>query len=231
MSVLPPQAFRAAVLAAVIALVAPGAARGAEFEAGGFSFSDELGGFRLLSATGSGTPDDPVVLVEEIYDIAPATLVIRNLNLVAGRPLQTQFTLVKHVTNRSVRVWAAFELELQEAEGRPSVYSDGLSFKQFASIDSDVASDSFAKNERDFEPYDRIQFIDGHVDPDAAAEFKVIITDATPIPQFYLVQEPKLLSAGLPQARRHFAGVAEPLPIRPVSGLAGTGSTDRSRFR
>src|SRR4051812_42777259 len=127
MSVLPSKAYRAGIPAAVIALVVSGAGRAAEFSAGGFSFSDELGGFRLLAATGSGTPGDPVVLVEEIYDVAPATLVIRNLDLVAGRPLQTQFTLVKHVTNRSVRVWAAFEFELQEAEGKPSVYSDGLS--------------------------------------------------------------------------------------------------------
>jgi len=205
MSLLPPQAFRAAVLAAVTALVTPCPGRGAEFSAGGYSFSDELGGFRLLSATGSGSPDDPVILVEEIYDIAPATLVIRDLNLVAGRPLQAQLTLLKRVTNRSVRVWAAFEMELQEIKGKPSIYSDGLSFKQFDSSDTDVASDSFAKNERDFEPYDRIQFLDGHVDPDRVGEFKVTITDPTPTPEFYLVQEPKLLSAGLPQAGPHFA--------------------------
>ena len=205
MSVLSPQAFRAAVLAAGIALVAPGAGRGAEFSAGGYLFSDELGGFRLLSARGGGTPDDPVVLVEEIYDIAPATLVIRDLNLVAGRPLQAQLTLVKRVTNRSVRVWAAFEMELQEIKGKPSIYSDGLSFKQFDSTNKDVSSDSFTKNERDFEPYDRIQFLDGHVDPDEVGEFKITITDPTPTPEFYLVQEPKLLSAGLPKAGPHFA--------------------------
>ena len=173
-------------------------------------FSDELGGFRLLSAEGRGTPDDPVILVEEIYDIAPATLTVRNLNLVAGRPLQAQLTLVKRVTNRSVRVWAGFEMELQEIEGRASVYSDGLSFKQFASTDTDVSSNSFTKNQRDFEPYDRIQFLGGHVDADEAGEFKVTITDPTPTPAFYLVQEPKLLSAGVPQFGPRFAERATP---------------------
>lgn len=203
MSALPPPVFLTAVLAAVVALAAP--ARSAEFSAGGYLFSDELGGFKLLSAKGSGTADDPVVLEEEIFDIAPATLVIRNLNLVEGRPWQAQLTLVKHVTNRTVRVWAAFEMELQEIKGKASVYSDGLSFKQFASADADVWSDSFAKNERDFEPYDRIQFLDGHVDPEEAGEFKITITDPTPTAEFYLVQEPKLLSASLPQSGPHFA--------------------------
>ena len=37
-----------------------------EFTAGGLRFSDELGGFRLISVTGSGTASDPIVVVEEI---------------------------------------------------------------------------------------------------------------------------------------------------------------------
>lgn len=31
------------------------------FQAGAYSFSDELGGFRILSATGAGTRTDPIV--------------------------------------------------------------------------------------------------------------------------------------------------------------------------
>ncbi len=57
-------------------------------------------------------------------------------------------------------------------------------------------------NNRLFEPYDRIRFENGHVDPEATAEFRVTITDPTPIPEFYLVQDPKLLSAGLPAPSR-----------------------------
>ena len=179
----------------------------AEFTAGGYSFSDELGGFRLISATGKGTDEDPVVIVEELYAVAPVTLVIRNHDLVGGRPFQAQLTLIKRVHNRSNRVWAGFEMELQELLGQPSVYSDGLSFKQFSAADSDVASDTFSKNERDFEPYDRIEFLNGHVDPGSTAEFKVSITDPTPTPVFYLVQEPKLLAAELPSRSRSFAAL------------------------
>lgn len=194
-----------AFLLAAFALISVGCA--AEFAAGGYSFSDELGGFRLLSATGRGTEEDPVVIAEELYAVAPVTLVVRNHDLVSGRPLQAQLVLVKRVHNRSNRVWAGFEMELQELQGQPSVYSDGLSFKQFASEESDVSSDSFTQNERDFEPYDRLEFLQGHVDPGATAEFKVSITDPTPTPVFYLLQEPKLLAAELPLKGRSFSGV------------------------
>jgi hypothetical protein len=196
----------AAALVLVAALVSVPAA-GAEFSAGAYSFSDELGGFRLLSASGNGTSDDPIVISEEILDVAPVTLVIRNRDFLSmrGQAGQAQLTLVKKVTNRSVRVWAGFELELQEVLGKPSDYGDGLSFKQFAAEPSDVASDVFAKNERRFEPYDRIEFTDGHLDPDATGTFKVTITDPTPVPEYYLVQDPKLLSAGLPLAGPQFA--------------------------
>jgi len=199
----------AALLLAVPAPSSPGAA--AEFTAGGYSFSDERGGFRLLWASGSGRPDDPIVLAEEIFEVAPVTLVIRNLDLVSGRPVQAQITLVKRVANRSERVWAGFEMELQEIAKKPSVYSDGLSFKQFAVLAPDVGSDSFAENERNFEPYDRIQFSNGHVDPEATAEFKVTITDATPVREFYLVQDPKLLAASLPGSGTSFAALKPPL--------------------
>jgi hypothetical protein len=175
----------------------------AEFYAGGYSFSDELGGFRLLSATGSGSPSDPFVVTEELFEVAPVTLVIRNHDLLRPRgPIgQAEITLVKQVANLSDRVWAGFELELQELLGTPSDYGDGLSFKQFSAKPPDVFSDAFAKNERRFEPADRIEFLDGHVDPQESATFSIKITDPTPVPVFYIVQDPKLLSAGLPEGR------------------------------
>jgi hypothetical protein len=196
---------KSAALALAALIAAPAAA--AEFSAGGYSFSDELGGFRLLSASGTGTTDDPVIVTEELVDVAPITLVIRNHDLFRnkGGVGQSELTLVKHVVNRSKRVWAGFEFELQEVLHKPSDYGDGLSFKQFAAAPSDVASDAFAKNERLFEPYDRIEFLDGHVDPDASAMFRVTITDPTPVAEYYLLQDPKVLSAGLPQAGRSLA--------------------------
>jgi hypothetical protein len=191
----------ALVALAAVSGVAPAGA--AEVSASGYTFSDELGGFRLISASGTGTPDDPIVVREELLDVAPVTLVIRNPDRadMRGTIATSELTLVKEVVNRSKRVWAGFEFELQEVLGKPSNYGDGLSFKQFAAKPPDVASDTFAKNERMFEPYDRIEFQDGHVDPDAMATFRVTITDPTPTAEYYLVQDPKLLSASLPSAR------------------------------
>lgn len=189
-------------LAAATGFATAGAA--AELFAGGYSFSDELGGFRLLSASGSGTPDDPVVLVEELPSVDPVILIIRR-QAAAGLPVQIQLTLVKRVVNRSNRIWAGFEVELQEILKEPSVYSDGLSFKQFASEQTDVESDAFALNERRFEPYDRIAFLGGSVDPEATATFRMTITDPTPVPVFYLLQDPNLLSAEAPGRSWDFA--------------------------
>lgn len=202
---------RLAIVAEVLALAASFAAGGTAFGlaahagelfAGGYSFSDELGGFRLVSASGSGTTVDPIVLVEELPGIDPVILVIRRQDVAAS---QMQMTMVKQVFNKSNRIWAGFEIELQEILKKPSVYSDGLSFKQFAAEQSDVESDSFALNERRFEPYDRIAFQGGSVDPDASARFRFTITDPTPVPVFYLLQDPNLLSAELPATGRSFA--------------------------
>jgi hypothetical protein len=181
----------------------------AEFTAGAYSFSDELGGFRLLSATGSGSEADPVVLQEVFDEATPATLVIRRKTSRLGGAAFASLTLVKVVANRSGRVWAGFELELQERRRRPSSYEDGLSFNQLGAQTPDVSSDSFGTNERLFEPSDRIRYGEGHVDPDATVTFRVTITDPTPVLEFYLVQDPKLLSAGLPE-RSRFAQAAQP---------------------
>ncbi len=192
----------AALAPAAAFLIAPAVA--AEFSTGGYSFSDELGDFRLLSATGTGTADDPVVVTEELVEVAPITLVIRNRDRFRRQSAfgQSELHLVKRVVNRSERIWAGFELELQEILGKPSDYGDGLSFKQFAAEAGDVSSDVFARNQRMFEPADRIEFLDGHVDPGESAMFRVTITDPTPTAEYYLVQDPKLLSAALPQTGR-----------------------------
>jgi hypothetical protein len=193
----------AALAGALLAAIGSADAGAVELFAGGFSFSDELGGFRLVSASGEGTAGDPIVVVEEIEEVAPITLVIRRRFRLDDpmRPGYAPLVLEKVVVNRSLRVWAGFEIELQEILRRPSVYGDGLSFNQFGAQPPDVTADSFADNERLYEPYDRIRFSNGHVDPEATVRFRFIITDPTPLVEFYLVQDPKLLSVGLPVSR------------------------------
>ena len=188
---------------ALAAMLVPVAPRAEVLTAGGFSFSDELGGFRLVSVSGRGTREDPIVVVEEIEDIGPAILVVRRLRRPALRqestPGATQaLFLVKIVTNRSGNVWAGFDLELQEEKDVPSIYGDGLSFDQIGRRPADLRSDRFSQKRSRFEPYDRLSFEGGHVDPQGEARFSLTITDPTPTPESYLVQDPRLIYAGAP---------------------------------
>lgn len=204
-------------------------AAAAEFSAGAFSFSDELGGFRLLSATGTGTTDDPIVIVEEIPGVDLVTIVIRRRNVdpKTVRPVQDRLTLVKEVINRSNRVWAGYDVELREIPAKPSTRRDGLSFNQAGAQPGDIQSDAFALIDRRFEPQDRVSFQGGFVDPGARVRFRLTITDPTPVPEFYLLQDPDLLSAGLPDVGRGFANASPTSFRRDLACCTDAGATTR----
>lgn len=180
-------------------------AAGESFRAAGFTFSDERGGFSLLSVSGSGSRLDPLVIVEEITTFGPVILVIRTdeetLDLHRGKSGMTStlsLSIIKVVINRTERAWSAFDMELREEEDTPSPYGDGLSFGQMAGTDRILESDSFKIWHQLDEPLDRISFIDGGVDPGAPAQFTFQITDPTLQPIFFLLQEPRWLIAGAP---------------------------------
>jgi len=175
----------------------------APLSSGGFTFSDELGGFRLLSVSGIGSAADPIIVEEELTGTGPVALVIRRNDVRnhqdpwAPSGLWTAIYLTKVIRNRSRRIWAGFELELQEELHQPSVYGDGLSFDQGRAVPVEISADAFARHHRLFEPYDRIRFEGGSVDPDATLRLDVHITDPTPVREFYLVQDPQILYAGI----------------------------------
>ena len=190
----------AGVLAILLALW-PGTPRAAAWKAGGFIFSDELGGFRLLSVSGRGTASDPIVIVEEITEVRPVTLIIRDARdeepKDAAIPLRSflHLAMIKVVINGTKRVWAGFDLELQQEITQPSVYGDGLSFDQMGVFTESFQSDSFAISRQVFEPYDRVRFQEGSVDPGATVRLRFFVTDPSPVPEFYLLQDPQLLMA------------------------------------
>lgn len=198
----------------------PSSGAAEEFTAGGLRFSDELGGFRLISVSGTGSLADPIVVVEQVTTTEPAVLVIRGTQMISvedGEDYPAPFinlALIKVVINATKRVWTAFDLELQESLRTPSPYEDGLSFDQLGSFaDEPFRSDNFRTAHRMQEPYDRVQFYDGSVDPGATARFNLFITDPTPRTQFFLVQEPHLLIARLSGDHRQLAQA--PAPVRP----------------
>lgn len=170
----------------------------ATFEAGGLMFSDERGGFRLISVIGQGTPADPIVLVEEFSSLGPAILTIRPVGTPSSfspTPARAvlQRSLVKVVINLSAFRWSGFDLELRDGSGRASVYSDGLSFDQPRVVRHPLSSDRFADNRIQDEPFDRLRFDHGQVASDEAVRLSFNVVDLNPRPVFYLVQEPIIL--------------------------------------
>jgi hypothetical protein len=170
------------------------------YEAGPYSFSDELGGFRITSATGTGTKEDPVVITQELHSASPVTLVIRAIRPIEpfgspGNVANGFLHLRTDVLNNGGQAWIEFEFELQEILGKASVFGDGLSFDQRQSDTDNISSDSFAEFSRDFEPYDRLLFKNGRVDPLETASFSFLVTDFTPRLQFYLVLDPRIPSS------------------------------------
>ena len=207
----------------------PGRAEAKVWTAGGLTFSDERGGFRLISVSGRGSIEDPIVIVEELTGVDPVVLVVRGAqerapegDVIVARTV-LYLAVIKIVLNRSRRVWGGFDLELQQELGKPSPYGDGLSFDQTGGFGARLHSDRFAINRQLFEPYDRVRFQAGSVDPGAQVRFRFFITDPTPVEEFYLLQEPRLLMAGGPKgdAVKYFANGTD--FTTPDDGIAPTG--------
>jgi hypothetical protein len=191
------------LIAVLLALqVAPSAA--APLSAAGLTFSDELGGFTLVSVSGSGTIDDPFVVVEEITGPQEAVLVISGFSAAFGNRVGTHhlagFALKKVATNRTADVWNLFEMELRETLAHQSPYGDGLSFGQASAVGRPFTSSTFAMNHEIDEPYDSVAFRDGSVRPGEAVSFNLIVTDTSPVSPFLLLQQPTHIVAESPNA-------------------------------
>jgi hypothetical protein len=168
--------------------------------AGNYTFSDELGGFTIRGVGGTGTREDPIVIDEDLQSSSPVTMVIRMAettlpDTAAGNLATSALHLRLSIRNASGQAWIEFELELQEILHKPSIFSDGLSFDQRQDNTDLIRSTGFAQFSRDFEPYDRLRFTEGKVDPKERVDFGFALTDFTPRWTFYLVQDPRIPSS------------------------------------
>lgn len=163
---------------------------------GRFSFSDELGGFRITGVSGSGTRDDPYYIRQILNTAEESTLVIRTHKMedVASLPNNNVTHSAIHVhietLNNSNLPWIGFGFELQEIYTIASPYGDGLSFDQLGRKIGDIYSDRFSNFEEEFEPGDRLVYTNGYVNNQTRVTTRFIITDFTPVNLFYLVQHP-----------------------------------------
>jgi hypothetical protein len=168
----------------------------------GLTFSDELGGVEIVEGWGTGTLDDPFVLVEEINEHEPAILIVSGMTHGFGNRIRSHhdigFALTKIVRNRTGQAWSQFDLELRELLDQPSPFGDGLSFGQASDAGRPFASDRFAEYVETYEPYDAVAFFSGSVEPGETVTLNVVITDTTPRYQFYLLQKRDTPLASLP---------------------------------
>lgn len=167
------------------------------WHAGAYSYSDERGGFTILGISGSGTLEDPVVLFQELHSASPVTLVIRAAKPIRPRFMDGDFAngfiYLQLVTlNNSGLPWLEFEFELQEHEGEPSTFGDGLSFDQRRTDSDNIGADLYAEYSRDYEPTDRLRFHEGHTNPLESVTFRFLITDFTPRCCYFIVQDPSI---------------------------------------
>ena len=196
---LPPGRTRRALLLA-LSLLAPVEAHADPVKVwatGAYSFSDELGGFHITGASGLGTKEDPLVISEELNSSTPVTLTIRTTKPIQPFSTNGEFAngvlyMRIEVLNNSGQAWVEFQFELQEILNQPSVFGDGLSFDQRNKTPDNIRSSSFADFDRDFEPYDRLLFKNGKIDPLKTVSFEFLMTDYTPRWAFYLVQDPRI---------------------------------------
>jgi hypothetical protein len=158
----------------------------------GLTFSDELGGFEIKEVSGSGTLDDPFVLVEEIFDQEPAILLIRGMSHRFGNRIRSHheigFAMTKIVRNSTEQPWSLFNVELRELIDYYSPFGDGLSFGQASDAGRPFAADRFGDLIETREPYDGLQFIDGNVRPGETVSMSFVVTDTTPRWEFFLLQ-------------------------------------------
>ena len=176
-----------------LAVVGAGGAQAEPITLGGLTFSDELGGVRLERGWGSGSLDDPIVLVEEITGDGPAILIVRGMTYRFGNRVgshhEVGLALTKIVRNGTGQTWSLFNLELREFFDRESPFGDGLSFGQATDAGRPFRSDRFVETLETTEPFDGVQFYNGLVAPGQTVTLSVVITDTTPRWEFYLLQK------------------------------------------
>jgi hypothetical protein len=181
-----------AALALLLCLAHGPAPAARELTLEGLTFSDEMGGVELLDGWGSGTLDDPIVLVESITGTGPATLAVSGMTWRFGNRIRSHheigFALTKIVRNDTAETWSIFNLELREFIDYASPFDDGLSFGQASLSGRPFRSDRFVSITDIQEPYDGISFSDAMIAPGEEVTISFVITDTTPRYDFYLLQ-------------------------------------------
>jgi hypothetical protein len=139
------------------------------------------GTFTLVSASGTGTLADPIVLTETLtgpsLDFVMRIDGLASKDNVTGSGHQQGFALQKIVTNNTGIDWTFFDHELQEILGTPSTEGDGLSFAQGAESVRPFTSNVFPNVDEITDVRDFINFSGSVVPNGGSVTFNYVITD------------------------------------------------------
>lgn len=173
-------------------LMLDGVALAKDIILGGLRFSDEGASIELHDGWGSGTREDPFVLVEDLLSDDNAVLTITGVRRDFGNRVDLAqpigFTLTKIVRNLTERPWHIFEMEVRELRERASTYEDGLSFAQASGDKRLYKSDRFTDIWQTDEPLDAVTFSGETIFPGETVQMTVTITDFSPSYRFFLIQ-------------------------------------------
>jgi hypothetical protein len=181
-------------LATLLLLLPAAPAEAVTITVAGLTFSDDYGGFNLISVSGQGTREDPFVIVEEVGGAGNAVLSNTGwrASYISGDHGGASFWVQKVVINATDKEWGSYELELREEIDTPSGYLDGLSFGQPLWQTRPAASDLLPQVVVRDEPLDAMIFSGGGVSPGERVAFEFIVTDMTPVDQIFLIQRLRL---------------------------------------
>jgi hypothetical protein len=156
-------------------------AQAAPITQAGLTFSEVTAGITLLSASGSGSLADPIVLNEAIsggvLDEIVSISGLPSLGNLIGSAHTNGFALRKVVRNDTGLTWSFFDHELQEVLGTPSSNGDGLAFGQGFAAARPFTSDVFTVVNEIIDARDFVNFSGGTVAPGATVTFNFVITD------------------------------------------------------
>jgi hypothetical protein len=170
----------------------------------GITFSEGSANVRLMGVSGSGTLNDPFIVIEEIFDEGEAVLAVdvwsNNFGSRIATMHATGFAITKVVINKTKRTWDYFGVELEFVHGIGSDYYDGLSFAQSAIANRPFRADRFKNVEDLIEPRDIVRFTNGAMRDNEEGRFTFSVTYTGHTPKFLIVQH----------VRRPYAGFQKP---------------------
>ena len=193
----------------------------------GLVFSEASQNFRITNVTGSGTPNNPFVVYQDVWGL-DISVAIDNLTRTPQHSAFNRPGFAISIVSRNLTgaFWRFYDHELQEIAGYASGENDGLSFAQSIGPARPYTSSHYARADEITDVRDFINFYRGAgVRPGETVRFNYFVTDTIPNRRFYIRQRPDYRTNATPTPRvspQPPRQSAPPRPTRPSPVPANT---------